>query len=177
MHRWPSYPYIINDDVDRNLVNLDTIIVWIRRTSVIQSFTDSVSRLSEWAGWGWFGLEKSVELWTWSREFVPLKHKNAGIRWRDSTNLPWICQVSPLDSVYSRATWPIWLISILFGNSWPRFWSYSGHDNSKLNSIPVQRSKIQFRREIIANNCSMNLTFWPSCKIIRNKRKVGNQYY
>ena len=42
MHRWPSYPYIINDDVDRNLVNLDTIIVWIPRTSVIQSFMDSI---------------------------------------------------------------------------------------------------------------------------------------
>ena len=70
----------------------------------------------------------------------------------------------------SYATWPIYLISIRFGNPWPRFWSYSGHDNSKLNSIPVQRSKIQFRREIIANNCSMNLTFWPTCKIIRKEK-------
>ena len=40
MHRRSSYPFIITDDVDRNLVNLDTIIVWILRTSVIQSFMD-----------------------------------------------------------------------------------------------------------------------------------------
>ena len=123
---------------------------------------------SVWSGEVRRTLESRV--WTWLREFVPLKHKNAGIRWRDSTNLPWICQISPLDSVYSRATWPIYLSSIRLGNPWPRFWSYSGHDNSKLNSIPVQRSKIQFRREIIANNCSMNLTFWPTCKIIRKEK-------